>query len=323
MPPSEAAGDSRDKLMCADNASEPNEQEGLYPIRTVSALTGVNPVTLRAWERRYGLIEPQRTPKGHRLYTEADIERIHRILELLDQGISIGQTRRLIETDAPAQEAAFLQSRDQDAWLPLERRLRDALYRLDEAGLASAYDDALASHPVTRVHRQLILPLSRELASGHEGDTLRIAGRRLFASFMRNKLGAHIHHQSELSRGPKLVAACLPGESIETEMMLFGVTALTQGYRLITLGPDADLDMVAAASRQCHARAVVVFGESDADTQALNEPLARAVSEADGPVCVGGGIAEAAAVRIEDQGAIPLPTDSDAAVRRVQQRLLR
>ena len=41
--------------------------EGLLPIRTVSILTGVHSVTLRAWERRYGLITPQRTPKGHRL----------------------------------------------------------------------------------------------------------------------------------------------------------------------------------------------------------------------------------------------------------------
>ena len=50
-----------------ENASA---EEELYPIRTVSSLTGVNSITLRAWERRYGLIKPVRTPKGHRLYTQ-------------------------------------------------------------------------------------------------------------------------------------------------------------------------------------------------------------------------------------------------------------
>lgn len=50
--------------------------EGLSPIRTVSALTRVNPVTLRAWERRYGVIRPLRTPKGLRLYAETDFERV-------------------------------------------------------------------------------------------------------------------------------------------------------------------------------------------------------------------------------------------------------
>mgnify|MGYP000620965887 FL=1 len=62
----------------------PATEEAVYPIRTISNLTGVNAVTLRAWERRYGLIRPKRTPKGHRLYTESDLERIKRVLELLD-----------------------------------------------------------------------------------------------------------------------------------------------------------------------------------------------------------------------------------------------
>ena len=60
-------------------------REGLLPIRTVSILTGVNAVTIRAWERRYGLITPQRTPKGHRLYTHQDVERIRQIVALLKQ----------------------------------------------------------------------------------------------------------------------------------------------------------------------------------------------------------------------------------------------
>ena len=55
------------------------------PMRTIASLTGVNPVTLRAWERRYGLIQPQRTNKGQRLYTEQDVAKIRRVLELLQQ----------------------------------------------------------------------------------------------------------------------------------------------------------------------------------------------------------------------------------------------
>ena len=64
---------------------------GLYPIRTVSRLTGVPSVTLRAWERRYRLITPTRTDKGHRLYTEADIERVRQVLALMERGVGVGQ----------------------------------------------------------------------------------------------------------------------------------------------------------------------------------------------------------------------------------------
>ena len=67
--------------------------QGLYPIGTVSNITGINPVTLRAWERRYELINPTRTESGHRLYSEHDIEQIKLILALLDEGIAISRVK--------------------------------------------------------------------------------------------------------------------------------------------------------------------------------------------------------------------------------------
>jgi DNA-binding transcriptional MerR regulator len=73
------------------------EEGGLYPIRTVASLTGVNPITLRAWERRYKLIQPRRTESGHRLYTREDIERIQRVMKFLSQGISISQVKPLVD----------------------------------------------------------------------------------------------------------------------------------------------------------------------------------------------------------------------------------
>ena len=63
---------SRSQKIAAGGATE------LYPIRTVASLTGVNPITLRAWERRYGLIQPVRTASGHRMYTREHIDRVNR-----------------------------------------------------------------------------------------------------------------------------------------------------------------------------------------------------------------------------------------------------
>jgi len=76
--------------------------EALLPIRTVSALTGVNAVTLRAWERRYGLVRPKRTPKGQRLYTQAHVEEIQRVLALMRTGVAIGQVRAALAGDPRA-----------------------------------------------------------------------------------------------------------------------------------------------------------------------------------------------------------------------------
>ena len=68
-----------------------DNKEILYPIRTVAAITGVNPVTLRAWESRYGLVRPRRTAKGHRLYSNREIDVINETLALLDKGVAISQ----------------------------------------------------------------------------------------------------------------------------------------------------------------------------------------------------------------------------------------
>ena len=72
--------------------------EGWLPIREVARQTGVNAVTLRAWERRYGLIVPQRTPKGHRLFSAEHVQRILTILTWLNRGVAVSQVKQLLDT---------------------------------------------------------------------------------------------------------------------------------------------------------------------------------------------------------------------------------
>ena len=88
------------------------ESQALLPIRSVSQITGVNPITLRAWERRYDLIRPTRTPAGHRLYSQQDIRTIQRIQELAESGMGFAQIALVLEQEdqeapsAPSAEAS-------------------------------------------------------------------------------------------------------------------------------------------------------------------------------------------------------------------------
>jgi DNA-binding transcriptional MerR regulator len=76
------------------------------PMRTVASLTGMNPITLRAWERRYGLVRPLRTAKGHRLYTHEHVERIRRVLALVERGVPIGRVRDVLDADGARERDA-------------------------------------------------------------------------------------------------------------------------------------------------------------------------------------------------------------------------
>ena len=90
---------SHERSAAADSGQDYRQalDEGYLPIREVARSTGVNAVTLRAWERRYGLIVPYRTPKGHRLYSPANLERIHAILAWLARGVAVGQVKALLD----------------------------------------------------------------------------------------------------------------------------------------------------------------------------------------------------------------------------------
>src|SRR5690606_3146222 len=79
-------------------AASPSE----FSIRELSEISGVNSVTLRAWERRYGLLKPQRTPKGHRYYQPEEVEKIRHILRWLDRGVAISKVKPLLEDENTA-----------------------------------------------------------------------------------------------------------------------------------------------------------------------------------------------------------------------------
>ncbi|MGC8730820.1 MAG: MerR family transcriptional regulator [Halothiobacillaceae bacterium] len=130
--------------------------EGPFPIRTIAQLTGVNPITLRAWERRYGLIRPLRTAKGHRLYSVEDIHTIRRILELLDQGMGIGQVARLLTGSALSAAPNIPPSFVNDYHAALTRLDETELDRLEAEALGFTQPDALLT--------QVLLPLLDALA---------------------------------------------------------------------------------------------------------------------------------------------------------------
>ncbi|MEC6830669.1 MerR family transcriptional regulator [Photobacterium toruni] len=122
----------------------------LFAISEVSEITGVNAVTLRAWQRRYGLLVPQRTPKGHRLYTEADIAKIHLILDWLAKGVSIGKVKPLL---AGKVKSAVEQPQPLDVMANIVK----AIQALNGFKLERLINEALKIYPY-KVIQQRLLP---------------------------------------------------------------------------------------------------------------------------------------------------------------------
>ncbi|BCX70467.1 MULTISPECIES: MerR family transcriptional regulator [Pseudomonas] len=174
--------------------------EGWLPIREVARQTGVNAITLRAWERRYGLIVPQRTPKGHRLFSAEHVQRILTILTWLNRGVAVSQVKQLLETPLASGEPV------ENDWQPLCQRLLQAVALLNERELDDTVNQAMALYPPRTLCEQLLMPLLAELELRWQGQFGAHMEQVFFYSWLRSKFGARIYHNNrQLHTAPLLL----------------------------------------------------------------------------------------------------------------------
>jgi len=283
---------------------EPDDNERL-PIRLVSERTGVGASTLRAWERRYGLLTPERTPKGHRLYSDKDVRLVKRILSLLDEGHSLSaiakQLGEGVESPKPEQgprEQAGVWSGYLDGTL-------QAVHDFSSERLEAIYNEASSLYPVDMVTEWLIEPVLVELGRHWQVRGAGIAEEHFYSSWVRNRLGARFHHAVGQARGARILCACLPGSYHEIGLMLFSLSALTRSYRVLYLGADLPLDQVAKAVSRSAARGVVLSAHDEIDG-AMKERLAGLRATLGLPVMLGGTCRDRAICEIEEAGGIRL-----------------
>lgn len=199
---------------CNTVADHNDAAQSLLPIRDVARLTGVNPVTLRAWERRYGLIQPQRTPKGHRLYTCEQVEQVRQVLAWLERGVAVSQVKELLHEPAPQE------SSHDSTWQAAQQHLLDAIEALAERSLDDAFNRNMALYPPVTLCRHLLLPLLQTLRLRwrlHPNGRLE---QVFFLSWLRSKLGARLYHNNRLHSSAPLLLLNLSPEPMEPGLWL-------------------------------------------------------------------------------------------------------
>ncbi|MFA9459592.1 MerR family transcriptional regulator [Thiohalorhabdus sp. Cl-TMA] len=244
--------------MGLSNKTAATREAGLYPIRTVASMTGVKPVTLRAWERRYGLLRPRRTPKGHRMYSRADVERIQTILELLEEGIPIGQIRTVLDLPG-ARFPEDPESVEAGGWIGFRNRLLESISGFEEGALESVHNEALALYPAEVVNRYLVQPILEDLAERRVSMPEREGELFFFLAYLRNKLGERYLHQRAQSAGPRLMLAGLPESDSELDLMSFALIVQDGGYRPVLMGTNVPTEALVGATDRARAGGLVLF----------------------------------------------------------------
>jgi MerR family transcriptional regulator, light-induced transcriptional regulator len=271
--------------------------------------TGVSVELLRAWEQRYGLLSPERSAGGFRLYSAADEARVRRMTALIASGVSASEAAARATNDEPLALSGA-------ATEELGAELRAVLDRFDGEAAHDALDRLLATVSTDVVIADILVPLLHELGDRWEAGRVTVGQEHFASGLIRGRLLGLARGWAGGS-GPAFVLACLPGEEHDLGLVMFGLVLARRGARVVFLGADTPVATIAETVSDIGPVGVVI-----AATRL--EPLAAAAPDlsrlaADVPVYVGGAGAEPDAVA--QLGGRPLEGDLVAAARVLARRV--
>ena len=242
--------------------SQPTPDTGAAYLRIgqLARRTGVSPELLRAWEQRYGLLQPTRTAGGFRLYSAADEARVQRMQGLVSGGLAAAQAARLVlssgEPARPTVPASATTLQDATG------ALTASLDRLDEQAANAALDRLFTAYTVETVLQEVILPYLHSLGERWEAGEVSVAQEHFASNLLRGRLLGLAQGWGQ-GRGPGAILACVPGEQHELGLLVFGVALHRRGWRITYLGTDSPIGPVADISRSVVPAVVVLLGMTE------------------------------------------------------------
>lgn len=225
------------------------------PIREVSKITGVNSVTLRAWERRYGLIKPLRTAKGHRLYRPEDVQRIQEIQAWLARGLAISKIKALLESP----EARHPVPNTGGLWQEFAEPMHRALETLNRRGMDQLLAQLISLYPVELVVDQLLEPLLIELrGEQYYGAATKLT---LLETALWEYFCSALFRQRQKARGPRVLVTQLPETRPDLFAMIFSYTLTVNDYRVDYLSAVPEAELIFAL-QQMRAKTLIIYADS-------------------------------------------------------------
>ena len=217
----------------------------MYSIKAVSQATGLTVETLRAWERRYRVVVPQRDEMGRRVYRAEDVLRLRRLREATDRGHPIS---RLVKLDEPAL-AGLLQEperRPQSAMAStFVERILDAARRYSSAECEQSLTLAISLMSPSRLIGEVLEPLLHEVGERWHSGAFSIAQERLVSSTVRKHIGLIVETYDRTARRGSIVFATLPGERHELGLLMSAMVCASHGFKVHYLGPDLPAEEIA------------------------------------------------------------------------------
>jgi DNA-binding transcriptional MerR regulator len=230
-------------------------------IGELSRRLGVSDHVLRAWERRYGLLQPVRSPGGFRLYSEADEMRIRRMQAHLAHGLSAAEAARAVLGEHSPAGADLRPAAEPHLAAPaaseLAAALRQALDAFDEPAAQAVLDRLLSGFSLPTALRDFVVPYLTELGERWERGTASVAQEHFASNVLRGRL-AGLAQGWGSGHGPRAVLACPPGELHDLALMVFGIMLNRNGWRIDYLGTSTPVEELTRTADETHPDLIVL-----------------------------------------------------------------
>jgi DNA-binding transcriptional MerR regulator/methylmalonyl-CoA mutase cobalamin-binding subunit len=264
----------------------------MYSVTSTARMTGLTPGTLRAWERRYAVVDPLRDESGRRIYDAGMVERLTRLHRLTERGHPI---RRLASLDDAALDDLLNESA-QIGYGGVEtlcERMLEAVIGYRIGALDRLLSVSIATLPPAILVTRVIAPLLALVGERWVKGQLDIAQERLLSSLLRARMIAILNPRPS-ERGPKLLFATLPGEHHELGLLMAALLAYGAGAPLLYLGTDLPARDIATLAKELGVKAVALSCVDSGLVDGAMDEIAALVAllEGDVDVWVGGAQAD-------------------------------
>ncbi|MBA57403.1 MAG: hypothetical protein CMK89_23385 [Pseudomonadales bacterium] len=233
----------------------------MHTIQSVAEKTGLTPDVIRIWERRYNVVAPERTPSNQRLYSDDDIERLNLLRRVTEQGRRISAIANLTNeelkdiTDTLRPQSRPLTNSNLDVQQSISDAI-EAITELDPIQLERILGQAFISLGSVGFMMSFIAPLMDQVGDLWRTGAVRTCQEHFSSAHVRSFLGRYMLESNTDTKGPRLIAATLPGQLHELGATMSAVVAAQIGWNVIYLGAAVPLEEILFSAECKDARAI-------------------------------------------------------------------
>ena len=223
--------------------------EPMLNIKAVSQVTGIEAVTLRAWERRYGVPSPSRTDQGYRLYSERDVSILHWLKNRVDSGVTIKHAVAMLHSQLPQQQVSEHSSMDRlldvdvassgysaESFRDMKPALFAAAKGYDVNTAQQIIKQAVTRYSIEDACIHLLIPVLEMVGEAWRQNNITLHQEHFFSNIVREQLHAYSANMPQAWRNETVIIGCAPEDYHEMGGLMLSIFLRRRGWQVIYFG---------------------------------------------------------------------------------------